>query len=269
MNTSSVIVLSNFDLMLSGGLILITGILSILMKLRLERQLLIAAIRTVVQLLLVGYVLRFIFTIQSPWLLFATLTVMVTVATFTAVGRLKRRIAGVKLYALFSLIVTALVTTFTVTSVIINVQPWFEPRYVIPLMGMIVGNSMTAISLSLDRLFEEFSAKKNEVEVDLALGATHWEAAQRPIREAVRLGMIPMINSMMVVGVVSLPGMMTGQILAGADPIEAVKYQIVVMFMVSAASALACIFVALLVFRRLFNERHQLLAERIKLVKIK
>ncbi len=260
----SAIHLNSLDLLVSTVLVLMTGGISLALRLELEKKLALAAARTVVQLLLIGYLLRFVFQINSPWLLFLVLFAMIAVAAHTAVGRLSRTLRGAQGYALFSLTVTALVITFTVTSVVINVDPWFQPRYVIPLMGMVLGNAMTSISLCLDRLFEEYSLHRQEVEVDLALGATRWEAAQRPLRSAVRLGMIPMINSMMVAGIVSLPGMMTGQILAGQDPLEAVKYQIVVMFMISAATALGCILTAVIVYRRLFNEKHQLLAHLIQ-----
>jgi len=150
-----------------------------------------------------------------------------------------------------------------VTGVVIGVQPWYRPQYLIPLLGMILGNGLTGISLCLDSLLELFAERSDLVEMELAHGATAWEAARPHLSEAVRKGMIPIINAMTVVGIVSLPGMMTGQILAGADPLEAVKYQIVVMFMLAAATSGGCMLIALGSFRRLFNSRHQLLRERI------
>jgi len=134
---------------------------------------------------------------------------------------------------------------------------------VIPLLGMILGNTLTGISLSLDGLLESLDLRRDVVEMELAHGATAWEAARAPVTEAVRRGMIPILNAMSVVGIVSLPGMMTGQILQGADPVDAIAYQIVVMFMLAAASALGSIGIALLTFRRLFTTGHALRAERI------
>ena len=127
-----------------------------------------------------------------------------------------------------------------------------------PLLRMILGNGLTGLSLSLDHLLETLSEGRAKIETDLAHGASAWEAARDPIRAAVRRGLIPIINAMSVVGIVSLPGMMTGQILAGADPIDAVKYQIVVMFMIAGATSLGTMAMTWLVFRRLFNEKHQL-----------
>jgi putative ABC transport system permease protein len=129
---------------------------------------------------------------------------------------------------------------------------------------MVLGNSLTGISLCLDTLLEALSERRAYVETELALGASRWEAVREPLAQSVRRGLIPIINSMMVVGLVSLPGMMTGQILQGADPLQAVKYQIVVMFMIAASTSLGCMTMALLVYRRLFNERHQLRSEWIK-----
>ena len=128
---------------------------------------------------------------------------------------------------------------------------------------MILGNTLNGVSLGLDRLGEELDAKRDQVEALLALGATRWEAARAPIQQAVRTGMIPIVNSMMVVGLVSLPGMMTGQLLAGADPIQAVMYQIVIMFLIAAGTSLGTLSVVLLSYRRLFNQDHQFLPGRI------
>jgi putative ABC transport system permease protein len=130
--------------------------------------------------------------------------------------------------------------------------------------GMILGNTLNGISLGLDRLGSELAAKRAQVEALLALGATRWEAARHPIQEAVRTGLIPIMNSMMVVGIVSLPGMMTGQILAGASPLEAVKYQIVIMFLIASGTALGTVSVVLLSYRRLFNSSHQFLYHLVK-----
>ena len=135
---------------------------------------------------------------------------------------------------------------------------------VIPaLLGMVLGNGLTGMSLCLDELLASLDASRDQVETELALGATRWEAARQPLRAAVRKGMIPIINSMMVVGIVSLPGMMTGQILEGADPVAAVRYQIVIMFMIAAATAFGCMLIALFTYRQLFDSAHRLRAERI------
>ena len=157
-------------------------------------------------------------------------------------------------------------TTGAALAGIINVHPWFAPQYAIPLLGMVLGNLLTGVSLALDRFMHGIAREAGVIESDLALGATRWEAARPLISDALRTGMVPTINAMMVMGVVSLPGMMTGQMLAGAAPTAAVRYQIVIMFMIAAATALGTLGVILLAYLRLFNRHHQLCATRVQSV---
>ncbi len=260
---SGVITLSYWDIVFSALLVLVSGGVSIYLKLGLEKKLAIASIRTVAQLLLVGYVLEMVFGINSPLALAPVLLLMVLVATRESVQRSTRFITGADRSAFISLILAGFVTAYIVTQLIIGVEPWYKPQYIIPLMGMILGNVLTAISLSLDHYLNTLVTRRAEVEMELALGATSWEATREAIGEAVAKGMIPTINSMMVVGLVSLPGMMTGQILSGTDPLQAVRYQILVMFMLAAATSVGCIIMSLLVYRRVFNTRHQLRVEMI------
>jgi putative ABC transport system permease protein len=192
---------------------------------------------------------------------------MTLIAGFAAVGRGSRRYRGIWLDSLISMwasswIVTA-VALFGVVQVQQQDQSWYHPQYAIPLLGMILGNTLNGISLGLDRLGEELTAKRDQVETLLALGATRWEAARAAIQNAVRTGMIPTINTMMVVGLVSLPGMMTGQLLAGVDAVQAVMYQIVIMFLIAAGTSLGTVGVVLLGYRRLFTADHQFLPGRL------
>jgi putative ABC transport system permease protein len=129
---------------------------------------------------------------------------------------------------------------------------------------MVLGNTLTGISLGLDRFMEGLVNQQSQIETLLTLGATRWEAAHGQVRDAIRVGMIPMINSMMVMGLVSLPGMMTGQILAGADPIDAVRYQIVIIFMIASSTALGTFGIVLLAFNALLNPSHQLRLDRLR-----
>ncbi|MBK7579751.1 MAG: iron export ABC transporter permease subunit FetB [Myxococcales bacterium] len=258
-----VIPLGPFELGIAALLVLVAGVVSLSLRLKLESKLGVAAVRTVVQLMLVGYLLEWVFRIDNPWVLLAVLGVMTAAAGHAAVARSSRSFGGARVGAFVTLVLTGLSTTFVVTGAIIGVHPWYHAQYVIPLLGMVLGNSLTGISLSLDALLTDLDEHRDRIEMELSLGATAWEAARDPLTDAARRGMIPILNSMTVVGIVSLPGMMTGQILQGASPLEAVKYQIVVMFMLAASSSLGCMGVTLWVVRSLFNERHQLRAERI------
>jgi putative ABC transport system permease protein len=251
--------LSYFQVALSAMLILLSGAISVFLKLGLGRRLMLAALATIAQLLLIGFVLDWVFRVNRWYLVLALLVAMTLIAGVAAVRRTHVRYPGIWLSSAISVWASSWAIGSLAVFVVVGVRPWYAPQYTIPLLGMILGNTLTGISLGLDRLGGELAARRAQVEAGLALGATRWEAARQSIQEAVRTGLIPIINAMMVVGIVSLPGMMTGQILAGASPLEAVKYQIVIMFLIASATSLGTVSVVLLSYRRLFNSSHQFL----------
>ena len=155
------------------------------------------------------------------------------------------------------------ITTFALVAVI-RVHPWYTPQYAIPLLGMMLGNTMTGIALGLDRLTEAAWERRRIIEARLMLGHTWSEAIGEIRRSSARSAMIPTINSMAAAGLVSLPGMMTGQILAGNPPLEAVKYQILIMFIISAGTGFGALMAIWTASRRLFDERHRLRLDRLQ-----
>jgi putative ABC transport system permease protein len=251
--------LSYLQVGLAALLILINGAVSVLLKLELERRLLLAAVCTAIQLFLVGLILEWVFRVDRWYIVLALMFIMTIVAGVAATQRTVVRYPGIWARSITSVWASSWLVAALALTVIVQVKPWYTPQYAIPLLGMILGNTLNGVSLGLDRLGGELTARRQQVEALLALGATRWEAARPLVQQAVRNGLIPTINAMMVVGVVSLPGMMTGQILAGASPVEAVKYQIVIMFLIASATALGTVIVVLLSYRRLFNEHHQFL----------
>lgn len=258
--------LDYWSLLAAAGLILVNGLISLTLKLGLERRLAIATLRTIVQLLAIGYVLGWFFRPKTPWIAVAALMLLMSlIAGIAAVRRVKWRYTGVWLNSIVAVLTSSWLVTTVALTVVISPSIWTNnlAQYSVPLLGMILGNTLNGISLGIDRLGEELAGKRDRVEMLLTLGATRWEAAREAVREAVRTGMIPIINSMMVVGIVSLPGMMTGQLLSGADPLIAVKYQIVIMFLIAAGTALGTIIAVLLGYLRLFNPRHQFRYERL------
>ena len=260
-----VIHLSWLDLAMSASLIILLAGLSWWQRLALERQILIAALRTIVQLLLVGLILKSVFSGQYVWLLLLIAFVMLTVASWEVAARQKRRISGLWGIGIGSM--SMFISSFTVTLfallVIVGNTPWYEAQYAIPLLGMMLGNTMNGVALSLERLTTELWQQRNIIEGRLILGEPWWQATQELRRDAVRSGLIPTINAMATVGVVSLPGMMTGQILAGIDPLEAVKYQILIMFMISAGAGFGVVVAIRLALSHLFDERQRLRLDRL------
>jgi putative ABC transport system permease protein len=260
---NELIQLTPWDLALAAVLLIIPAAMSIALKLGIEKRLGIAAIRTVAQLAFIGFVLEWVFALNRWFYVVPVLLVMLIIAARAAINRSDRRFPGAYMAAFGSLVLASTFTAFSVTELVIGVEPWYAPRYVIPLVGMLLGNGLTGISLGLDRLLNDLTKKRRAVEARLALGASTWQAIQPWMRDAIRNGMIPIINAMMIVGVVSLPGMMTGQILAGAAPINAVAYQILIMFMIAAATAIGVIVLCLICFRTLSHPEHRIRWERI------
>lgn len=250
--------LSYWQVALAALLIVINGAISLALHLRMERSLLIASLRTVVQLLLVGFVLEWVFRLDRWYVVMGLASVMTLIAGITAADRSQRRYPGMWLNTIVSVWASAwIVTAFALFAVLQGTDKWYQPQYAIPLLGMVLGNTLNGISVGMNTFTEALATRRDQVESRLALGATRWEAARDPIQHAVRTGMIPIINSMMVVGIVSLPGMMTGQLVSGMPPAQAVKYQIVIMFLIASATALGTIGVVLLSFLRLFTTDHQ------------
>ncbi len=246
------------DMLLTGLLVLLTLTLSVWERVELERKLIIASFRTVVQLIMVGYIIEYIFHLNRWYIILFALSFMVLIAAQAAVAQQKKKFKG--LYGLmgFSIFIGTFLTTFTVTFVIFKIDPWYNPVYLIPLAGMILGNSMNGGALAGERFYSEVNSGMDRIETLLILGHDYKFACKDAKREAVRAAMIPTINSMMTVGIVALPGMMTGQILAGVHPVVATKYQIIVMLMLAATVTITAVIFVNLSMCRYFTKEQQL-----------
>jgi len=264
MNTQ-VILLTYWDLAIAASLLLFNAALSIWFRLGLEKRLIIASIRTIVQLTLIGVVLVWLFTHVSVWFTGLAVLVMVLFAGREAIARQDRRFIG---WWGFGIGTSSMALAGIVVTVFALVQiqpdPWYDPRYAIPLLGMMLGNAMNGVSLGLNNLTNNAARERISIETRLALGQSRDEAMRPIVREALRTAMLPIINSMAAAGIVNLPGMMTGQILAGVDPVEAVKYQILIMFMVAGGTALGAFGAVMGGARRLSDGRHRLRLDRLQ-----
>lgn len=261
-----VIPLTPWDLSLAALLVLALAAFARRMNLGVERLLVIAALRTTVQLLLIGLVLKALFARAAlGWVALLAL-VMLLIAGYEVMARQGRRFVGWWGYGVGTL--SMFLSSFTVAlfalTVIIGPEPWYRPQYAIPLLGMLLGNTMTGIAVAMDRLTHAAWQQRGAIEVRLALGYDWSHAIADIRRDSMRAGMIPMINAMAAAGVVSLPGMMTGQILAGAPPLEAVNYQILMMFLITAGTGFGTVGAVWLGARRLFDERQRLRIDRLR-----
>jgi len=256
----SVIHLSMLDLGLAALLVLLLALLSFVMRLQLERQILIAATRTTVQLLLIGLVLKSLFASSELVWISLMAFVMLAVAGREVMQRQKRAFRGWWGYGLgtLSMFVSSFATAVFALLVVLGTEPWYQPQYSIPLLGMMLGNTMNGVALALDRLTSSAWEQRAVIETRLSLGQDWQEAIRDISRDSLRTGMLPIINAMAAAGIVSLPGMMTGQILSGTPPLEAVKYQILIMFMIAAGTGFATVIATWLGARRLFDARQRL-----------
>ena len=214
------------DLAVAAILVVLNAVLTWVLNLGLSRTILIAGVRSVVQLLLVGLVLKTVFALASPLLIAVVALAMFAMASYEIGSRQERRFAGVWGYGIgagTTMLATLLVTVFALLGTLRPV-PWYAPQVLIPLLGIILGNVMNGVSVSLNALSTAVMRERPGVEARLALGTDRYTALKPLQRSALRSGMIPIINQMSAAGVITLPGMMTGQILAGMDPLEAGKY---------------------------------------------
>lgn len=248
-------------LVLSLSLVLISIIVSAYHRLDLEKDIVIGTIRAVIQLLAVGYILKFVFHATDWRLTTVMLAVMIVVAGRNAAKR------GKGLPGAFAVVTAAIGggALATISIMVILGIITYKPSQVIPIGGMVIGNAMVGAGLVLNRLIAEIRQKRMEIEAALALGATSRQAIGGILETSVKAGLIPTVDSMKTLGIVQLPGMMTGLILAGADPLQAVRYQMLVAFMLSATVSVSCIIVGLLTYRRFFTSSHQLKHELIEL----
>ena len=257
--------LSAWDIGLASAFLLLNAALSLWLRLKLERQLLVSAVRMVVQLLMVGLVLKAVFAVQSAWVTLLVAAVMVGFAGREIVARQERRLTGlwgVTLGGGAMMAAGTFVVVFALTTQI-RPDPWWAPQFALPLFGMILGNTMTGVSLGLDTLHTTLVREKLAIEAQLLLGRPAFTAMRPVVRRALRSGFTPIINAMAATGVVSLPGMMTGQILSGVDPQEAVKYQLLIMFLIGGATGLGVLGAVMASARRLTDRRQRLRLDRL------
>jgi putative ABC transport system permease protein len=261
---TSYVPLSYADLVIAATLIALNGAISFAYGLKLEKSLAIASLRMVVQLALVAVVLRFIFDQTSLAWTVAFAAVMALAAGAEIVMRQERRFRDWQAMLLSSspAFTAGLLATFLAMAVI-QPAPWYAPRFLLPILGMLVGNALSGVALVLDAITSGAVRERASIESRIALGATRYQAFEDILRRGLRTGLMPVLNGMAAAGIVSLPGMMTGQILAGVDPVEAAKYQVMIMFLIAGATAIAVLAGGLAAVHLLTDDRHRLRLDRL------
>jgi len=258
--------LGYIDLAIGSALLLLAGGLSVALNLGLEKSLGIAALRTTVQLTLIGLVLKILFQLVSPWWTGLAALVMVALAGREATARQVLKLRGGWSYSIATtslVMASGIVTTLALTTAI-RPEPWYDPRFALPLLGMVMGNTMNGVAVGMERLSSTLKREKDAIEARLVLGHTRRDAVRPYVQESLRTGLMHIINAMSAAGLISLPGMMTGQILAGVDPTEAVKYQILIMFLIAGSTSIGALIAVLATSWRLGDERDRLRLDRLR-----
>ncbi len=228
-------------------------------KIGLEKTLLIGTLRTFLQLTAMGYILTYVFN-QRHWaFMIGMVTLMILIAAWEGYRRQKeQRIPNYFLILSGTLLVTVFAVLCTILKYILHMEPWYYPYAMIPIAGMIIGNALNSSTLTVNRFIGELNHREREIEMLLSLGAPPRAAVHDALRDSIRAALLPNVNALMTVGLVQLPGVMTGQILSGIDPLVAVRYQIMIMYMWVTTATIANILIVGLVYRRFFNLRWQL-----------
>jgi len=238
--------------------VLIPLILSKTLHLGLEKDTLIATIRSIIQLLAVGYILKFVFESDNILYIFTMITLMIVAATANA-RKKGKKISGIT----WKVAITMITVEIIVQSILLgfHIVP-ATAQYIIPISGMAIGNSMVLAILFLNRFQAELEAHRDETELILSLGGTPKQAIHKQLINAIKASMIPTIESQKTIGLVQLPGMMSGQIIAGADPVQAVQFQLLILFVLLTTAAISSILLGFLSYPSLFNNRMQMLKDK-------
>lgn len=245
--------MDTFALIASYVFVLIPIIMSVVLKLGLEKDVIIAAIRSTIQLFIVGLILKYVF--DSEQLIFTFLMVLLMI--IAATQNIIQKDSGIQ--GMTWKVLTALITVEVLTMSILlffKIIP-LEPRYIIPISGMMIGNSMVLSLLFLNRFQSEVEQGQEQIELILSFGGSPKQAVHTQLKNSIKSSMIPTIESLKTVGLVQLPGMMSGQIIGGAEPIVAVQFQLLIMFLLLTAATLSAVIVGFLSYPTLFNDRMQ------------
>ncbi|MEM7709696.1 MAG: ABC transporter permease [Pseudomonadota bacterium] len=254
------------DLAMASLLLLLVGGLSTALSLGLARTLAVSAIRMGAQLALLALILQWLFAAQTPWITFGAMVVMAGFAGLEVLNRQSRPAGRIWTGAVGSgaMLAGGTIVVLPALILVVEAEPWYAPRVALPLFGMVAGSAMTGVALGLDTMAQGVMREAAAIEARLALGATRLQALAGPGRNAIRTGLMPTINAMAAMGVVTIPGMMTGQLLAGADPVQAAKMQALVMFLIGGVSALGTIGAVFALAYRVTDDRHRLRLDRLR-----
>lgn len=255
----SYISISNTVVVLSLLLMVVVLLIGFIKKLGITKNVFVGTVRSFLQLFAMGYILSFIFDAQKWYYTALILIIMFGFASFDSYKRINFKPRSIFWISLIANFIGSVIPLAFMFYVVLRVKPWYEPQYIIPISAMVISNTMNSISICLNNFGNEMKLRRLEIETKLALGASCKASTEVIQKNSIKAGLIPTINALMVLGIVKLPGMMTGQILGGVNPVDSVKYQLLIMYMISAATAISLYILVIYVNRAIFSKRAQLL----------
>lgn len=223
-----------------------------------HRQYFTALLRMTVQLTTAGFLLKFIFNINTLSMIMLIYGFMGIFASYTVVSRVDVKIKNLFIKVFIPIFFSGILSLLFFQFFLSKTEPWYDAKYFIPLAGMFLGNSMNACAVCLDRFVSEIKNNISRIETLINLGATPFESIRRPLRKSIYAASIPIITNMSGIGIVFLPGLMTGQILSGANPIDSVKYQISIMILILFSLTVASVSVLFLSYKDFFDKEGNL-----------
>ncbi|PJM76837.1 ABC transporter permease [Bifidobacterium felsineum] len=246
-----------WGLLVALAMVAIAAGISELMRINIGKTLLWSACRALLQLCAMGFIIGYVIRANNVFLVFAVIAVMLVAAVQITLSRAKGVPKGLAGPVLLSLTITMLLMISLVTELVVRPHPWYAPQLVVPLTGMLLGNTVSALAVGLSRFYESMNERRDEIDTLLALGSTAWEAARPSIVSSIRLGLLPTTATLASCGIVTIPGMMAGQVIAGGDPLEAAKYQFVVFAAIAALTLVADSLIMAMVYRTCFTADDQ------------
>ena len=241
-----------WGLLIALGMVAVAAIISELMHMGIGKTLMWSSCRALVQLCAMGFIIGYVIRSNNVWMVFSLMAVMLVAAVQIVMSRARGIPKGLAGPIFLSLVITMLLMLALVTELIVR-----PPQLVVPLTGMLLGNTVTALAVGLSRFYESMEERRDEVDMMLALGATPWESARPSIVSSIRLGLLPTTASLASSGIVTIPGMMAGQVIAGGDPLNAAKYQFVVLDAIAALTLLADGLIMVMIYRTCFTADDQ------------
>lgn len=261
-NGDDLVNISNPFLILSTVPLLVYAVLARHLDLGIDNNIIVGCLRTFVQLSILGTILKPIFEQKNVYLVIGYIIFMILIAAFEANRRTKYVFEGQFLGVTGALVINVCLVALFAFAIIIRPKPVYSPQYVIPICGMLLGNCINGISLSLNHMSTAMVEQQREIELNLSFGATSSEAVQRLLRESVKVGITPLLNNLAIIGLVSIPGMMTGQILGGSPVMQAARYQMLIMYLITACSLGAILMQVMYVVQRGFDYSHTLVLDK-------